>query len=91
METVLGLEPWLGYLIVAAIMTYTLSMGGWVLAKAGRSPLWVLALLVPYLSILAIWAFAYARWPAMGARPAAAPPGDAPVDDAPLDEDAQRS
>ncbi|NYZ17350.1 hypothetical protein HL658_32810 [Azospirillum sp. RWY-5-1] len=65
METVLGLEPWLGYLIVAAILTYTLSIGGWVLAKAGRSPLWILLLLVPYLNVIAFWAFAFARWPAV--------------------------
>lgn len=65
METVLGLEPWLGYLIIAGILTYTLSIGGWVLAKAGRSPLWILLLLVPYLNVVAFWAFAFARWPAV--------------------------
>jgi hypothetical protein len=69
METVLGLEPWLGYLIIAVILTYTLAAGGWVLAKAGRSPLWILLLLVPYLNVVAIWAFAYTRWPFVdGAR-----------------------
>lgn len=64
METLLGLEPWVGYAIVAALLTYLLSAGGWVLARVGRSPVWVLALLIPYVNILAIWAFAYARWPA---------------------------
>ena len=64
-DTVLGLEPWLGYLIVAVILTYTLALGGWILAKAGRSPLWVLLLLVPYVNVIGIWAFAYARWPFM--------------------------
>lgn len=64
MGTVLGLEPWLGYSIIAVLLTYVLSAGGWVLARAGRNPLWVLALLVPWVNIAAIWLFAYARWPA---------------------------
>ncbi len=69
METVLGLPAWQGYLIVAGIMVYTLSMGGWVLAKAGRSPLWILLLLAPWVNVVAVWMFAYARWPAMDGQP----------------------
>lgn len=68
METVLGLEPWLGYLIIAVVMTYTLTLGGWAVAKAGRSPLWILLLLIPYVNVLAFWAFAYVRWPAVDDR-----------------------
>lgn len=68
METILGLEPWQGYLVIALILTYTVSIGGWAVAKAGRSPLWVLLLLIPYLNVLAVWAFAYARWPALERR-----------------------
>jgi hypothetical protein len=64
MELVLGLEPWLGYLIIAVCLTYLLVMGGWALARAGRSPLWVLLLLVPWVNLAAIWVFAYIRWPA---------------------------
>lgn len=58
-----SLEPWQFYLIISLVMTYTMVAGGWVLAKAGRSPLWVLFLLIPYVNVLAIWAFAYMRWP----------------------------
>ena len=64
MELVLGLEPWQGYGVIAICLTYVLSMGGWALARAGLSPLWVLLLLIPWVNIVAIWAFAYARWPA---------------------------
>lgn len=58
-----SLEPWQFYLIISVVMTYTMVAGGWVLAKAGRSPLWVLFLLIPYVNVLAIWVFAYMRWP----------------------------
>lgn len=80
MGTVLGLEPWLGYSIIAVLLTYVLSAGGWVLARAGRNPLWVLALLVPWVNIAGIWWFAYARWPAQDETAAAA--GDDAADDA---------
>ncbi|WP_372398105.1 hypothetical protein ABMY26_15275 [Azospirillum sp. HJ39] len=72
-----GLEPWQYYLIVSLVLTYTMVAGGWVLAKAGRSPLWILLLLFPYVNILAIWVFAYMRWPFVD-RPAGrpAPPAD---------------
>lgn len=65
METVLGLEPWLGYSIIACLLTYFVSAAGWVLARAGRSPVWVMLLLIPWVNVAAIWAFAYTRWPAM--------------------------
>ena len=82
MELVLGLEPWLGYLIIAVCLTYLLSMGGWVLARAGRSPLWVLLLLVPWVNLAAIWVFAYIRWPAQSAqRDFSTAPPDEPPDD----------
>lgn len=80
METVLGLEPWLGYLIIAVILTYTMAAGGWVLAKAGRSPLWVLLLLVPYVNVIAIWVFAYARWPFLNGAPGGRDEPPAPGD-----------
>lgn len=73
METVLGLEPWLGYTIIACLLTYFVSAAGWVLARAGRSPVWVMLLLIPWVNVVAIWAFAYTRWPAMDEG--RAPPG----------------
>lgn len=63
MDVINSLEPWQFYLIISLVMTYTMVAGGWVLAKAGRSPLWVLFLLIPYVNVLAIWVFAYMRWP----------------------------
>lgn len=58
-----SLEPWQLYLFISLVLTYSMVAGGWVLAKAGRSPLWILLLLIPYVNVLAVWAFAYIRWP----------------------------
>jgi len=38
-----------------------------VLRKAGRSGWWALALIVPVVNLVALWVFAYSRWPALGA------------------------
>ncbi|WP_448190378.1 hypothetical protein [Azospirillum sp. sgz301742] len=62
-ESVFGLSPWIGLSLISVVLVYAIVLGGWVLAKAGRSPLWVLLLLIPYVNVLAVWAFAYARWP----------------------------
>nr|WP_255636406.1 hypothetical protein [Azospirillum sp. 412522] len=68
-ETVIHLGFW--ELLIGSIVTmYMLIAGGWVLAKAGRSPLWILLLLFPYLNVLAVWAFAFIRWPFVDRAPA---------------------
>lgn len=64
-ETVFGLPPWGFYTIISVLMTYWISIGGWALARAGRSPLWVLLLCVPWVNVVVVWMFAYARWPAL--------------------------
>ncbi|CAO3441853.1 hypothetical protein F1643_04775 [Azospirillum sp. INR13] len=61
-DTIIHLGFW-ELLIGSIVTTYTLIAGGWVLAKAGRSPLWILLLLFPYLNVVAVWVFAYMRWP----------------------------
>jgi hypothetical protein len=77
-ETVIHLGFW--ELLIGSIVTmYMLIAGGWVLAKAGRSPLWILLLLFPYLNVLAVWAFAFIRWPFVD--PAPDPTQAAPADE----------
>jgi len=67
MQWLLTLPGWSGYFLLGCILTGMLAMSGWVVAKTGRSPLWALVLLAgPYLPVIAIWVFAYSRWPAMG-------------------------
>lgn len=74
-ETVIQLGFW--ELLIGSIVTmYMLIAGGWVLAKAGRSPLWILLLLFPYLNVLAVWAFAFIRWPFVDRDPAPTQPDE---------------
>jgi uncharacterized membrane protein YraQ (UPF0718 family) len=35
-----------------------------ILGRAGFSKWWTIAFLVPFLNLVALWIFAYARWPA---------------------------
>ena len=66
----LHLPPWLGYFLLGLLLTYMIGTAGWIIARSGRSPLWALLLLVPWVNVVAIWLFAYCRWPA--ANPAEA-------------------
>lgn len=45
--------------------------------KSGRSGWWSLLLLVPWANIVAVWVFAFVRWPALDAPKADEPPGAA--------------
>ena len=36
-----------------------------ILSRAGVSRWWTIAFLVPFLNLVALWIFAYARWPAI--------------------------
>lgn len=74
---ILSLDGWQSNLVIALFLMLKLVFGGWMLAKAGRSPLWVLLLLINGADILGLWAFAYVRWPFVGAAgTAATPPQD---------------
>ena len=72
------LDPLAGNLIVGLLITCKVGLGGWVLARTGRSPLWVLALLAPWADIAALWLFAFAAWPAEAmVKAALTPPASA--------------
>ena len=64
-----ALPDWLIYLVVSVLITYTLCVAGIVLLRTGRSPLWALALLIPYAGVVLAWLLAYIRWPRLE-RPA---------------------
>ncbi|MEQ9812675.1 MAG: hypothetical protein RLO50_07820 [Azospirillaceae bacterium] len=51
------------YLIVSAIIVAKIGAAGFVLVKAGRSPIWALILLLPFVEVVAVWVFAFSRWP----------------------------
>jgi hypothetical protein len=59
----LGLPPWATLLIVACILMYGMYLAGKVLARAGVNPALALLLLIPFVQIVAVWVFAYMRWP----------------------------
>ncbi len=64
-----GLEPWLFHLIMGLQIVATMAFGSIVLVKARISPIWVFLLLVPYLGLIGLWLFAYARWPRFDPKP----------------------
>lgn len=76
-QAILALEPWQANLVIALFLMLKLVFGGWMLAKSGRSPLWVLVLLLNGADIVALWVFAYVRWPFVPGVPAGR--DDAPV------------
>jgi hypothetical protein len=68
---ILQLDAWQSHLIFSLLTVPKLIFAGWMFAKAGRSPLWAMFLLIPYTEVLAVWGLAYARWPF--AEPPASP------------------
>lgn len=78
-DALLHLPEWAAHIIIGVMIALKIGLGGWVLARTGRSPLWILLLLVPYAELIGPWVFAYAPWPAEAlvrarAEPAGPPP-----------------
>ena len=71
---ILSMDAWKANLAIAILLMLKLVFGGWMQAKAGRSPLWVLLLLINGADIVGLWVFAYVRWPFAGPVEAAPPP-----------------
>lgn len=57
------LPRWVMLSIYGLMLTYSIAAGGFALARAGIKPLWVLVLLVPTINVVALWVWAYGRWP----------------------------
>ena len=56
-------NPNLSLTVIGIMLTWTLATGSFLLARLGLKPLWVIMLVIPGLNVLAIWMFAYAKWP----------------------------
>lgn len=54
--------------LYGALLTYTIAVGGYALARSGIKPLWVLLLLVPTINVIALWVWAYVRWPVLNTK-----------------------
>lgn len=61
--TLTGLPIWVEYSFVGILVVYFIYCCGKILAKTGKSPLWSLFLLIPYLQIIALWLYAFTTWP----------------------------
>jgi hypothetical protein len=66
---IMSTDPWTSNLVMAILLMLKLVFGGWLLAKGGRSPLWALVLLINGADILALWIYAYIRWPFVDRKP----------------------
>lgn len=53
------------WIVVVACVLLLLPPVAVALRKAGRSRLWCVLALVPLLNLIALWVFAYIRWPAL--------------------------
>lgn len=55
--------PWLSHLLIGFYIVGLMGFGAFVLVRAGRSPLWVVLMLVPTVQVIALYVFAFIRWP----------------------------
>ncbi len=59
---------WLELAIAGPLLVYFIVAACIVLAKAGRHPAWSLLLLIPFIQLIMIWAFALSPWPRQGEK-----------------------
>lgn len=69
----LSVEPSPAELMALLLLAVPLLMVARVLRRAGFSRWWALLVLVPVVNLVALWLFAYARWPAVDGPSAGAP------------------
>lgn len=64
----MGSMSWIHWLIVLITAATLVVPAARILTKAGFSPWWALLGLVPGVSLVAYWVFAFVRWPALEAE-----------------------
>ena len=55
-----GLGHWLLFIIMVVAVIYPI---GRILNRAGFSPFWSIAALIPLVNLVALWVFAFLDWP----------------------------
>jgi uncharacterized membrane protein YhaH (DUF805 family) len=60
-----GLLSLVNFMVALAVLAIFLVPGVRILRRTGHSGWWVLLWFVPLVNILALWIFAFARWPAL--------------------------
>ena len=63
MELLGTLPAWLSHLIIGLYLVALMVFASLTSIRMGRTPLWVLGLLVPVLQVGIIWYLAFSRWP----------------------------
>lgn len=58
-------EPSIWTVFALVLLAVPMVMIARVLRRAGFSPWWTLLVLVPPINVIALWVFAYVRWPAV--------------------------
>lgn len=58
----------LHWIIVLIVMAILLVPAAVILRRTGHSPAWAILALFPGVSLIALWIFAFARWPALADR-----------------------
>lgn len=59
----LGLPLWAEFLIKGILIFAALCSGAVTLTRAGKNPHFTFLMIVPVISILALWYFAFTPWP----------------------------
>jgi hypothetical protein len=54
---------WAQYLTQGLMLFALMSLSAVILTRAGRSPYWAVFTVVPYFVVVAIWIFAFSKWP----------------------------
>lgn len=62
-EIAVQTTSWQEMLIMSLLGAFLVLCGGMIAGRAGRAPFWGLLLLLPIVQIIAIWIFAFMRWP----------------------------
>jgi hypothetical protein len=58
-----SLSIWHWTIVILVLVLYGVPIAK-ILGRAGRSKWWTIIFFVPVLNIIALWVFAYGRWPA---------------------------
>ena len=62
------LPEWARFLIMGLLLFSLMSMSAVILSRAGKNPYWALFMVIPYFCIVAIWFFAFTKWPKVDAH-----------------------
>jgi len=62
------LPEWAQYLTRGLLLFALMSLSAIILSRAGKSPYWALFTVIPYIAVVAIWFFAFTKWPKVDAH-----------------------